>query len=208
MKIDRKQFKSNVIGMLLGDAWLQMHGKHARLMIEHTSKQKAYIDWKASIMRQMTEVGELRREREIQGKKHIVYRVTSRTNPIYSSIYYRMYYKGRKTVDEFILKSLTPESLAIWYMDDGHLDKRDKIVKLFTANFNYAENELIAYWIAKKFGVHFNPRKRSNGKKYHWILVLPAKDREKFFKIVEPYIHESMKYKIVSHEVIDKKQNQ
>ena len=38
-----------VIGMILGDAYLQKTGKqNARLRLEHSIMQKAYLEWKIS----------------------------------------------------------------------------------------------------------------------------------------------------------------
>ena len=46
MKLTKRQ-KQIIFGLLLGDAYLQKTGKkNARLRLEHSEKQIAYINWK------------------------------------------------------------------------------------------------------------------------------------------------------------------
>lgn len=83
--------------------------------------------------------------------------------------------------------SLTPLSLAVWYMDDGYYSNGRCIIS--TDSFNSASLLRIKVELAKRFGIEAYIR--SNGK-----LGIRAKSQSKFFQLIINYIHKSMKYKL------------
>ena len=51
--LTRQEIKSAIIGMILGDGYLQKTGeKNARLRLEHGYKQKEYLLWKTEKLKQ------------------------------------------------------------------------------------------------------------------------------------------------------------
>lgn len=117
-----------------------------------------------------------------------------------------LFYKdGRKripaNIDEFLN---SPLSLAVWYMDDGTLDYRTKDHCAFslTVNcFTVQEVTFLCSVLKKYFGIIStvqNPLCR--GKRYP-KLYIGARGREKFLKLVQPYIHECFAYKLPQNRV-------
>lgn len=125
-----------------------------------------------------------------------------------------MYHNGRRTIDEYCMKILTPLGLLIWYLDDGSLtkDKRGKSkgleMRIHSNAYTEAENKMIMKMLNDKFGLRFNLYqnfKKARMKRY-FGLRLKAIDRLKFYdEIIKPnyqYIPDDMKYKIPKRETI------
>ena len=76
------------------------------------------------------------------------------------------------------LNKLTPLSMAIWFCDDGSLNRIDtqkgksNYVTLHTQGFSYEENYLIQQWLKDRWDVNASITKVKNGlfrpgRKYH-----------------------------------------
>jgi len=186
-KFNRTEYKGILIGMILGDGGVyDGNRKNAFFQMHHSLKQKEYADKKAEILKRLTEVNIL------EDTFGIRYR--TRRHPIYTELRKRFYYDGRKTVESHLMKLLSLEGLAYWYFDDGCMV--DGVLKqrimIATNNFNLAEHELMAYWLSKKFNLHFEPKKKGN----YWCLKINKKDTEKMVEMIRPYVSECMKYKL------------
>ena len=54
----------------------------------------------------------------------------------------RFYHNGRKTIDDYIMKTLNELGLLFWYLDDGCLDNSCGIkFGIYSHNFNYIEHQ-------------------------------------------------------------------
>jgi hypothetical protein len=129
----------------------------------------------------------------------------SRANPVYTKLYNRFYKYGRKGVDEYLLKMITPLALAIIYMDDGCVGstkRKDGSISetfyLSLNNFDYANLFLIKKCFKIKFDLDWNINKTSNR---FYCLRLLHKHNQKFLDIVSPYIVQipCMSYKLGSY---------
>jgi len=191
---DPKEFVGALYGTLLGDSNIDKPAKfggfgEGRLRFGHSNKD--YAEWKA----------------ELFGLKAPVFinngtwATQSPRTPIYTSVYAHMYYTGRKTVTEHVMKVLSPLGLALLYMDDGdfHKDKQD--VKISTCNFNMAEHELMQKGLFKRFGLRFNihPRRTKIGNKVFYFR-LKNSDRVEFFSMIKNFIPICMEYKVPTAE--------
>ena len=114
-----------ILGTLLGDSHFT---KNYMLSFGHTEIQKDLVDIKNKILgkfgSKLTTIPET--EKIIKGKVAVSkkqYRVVSKSFHGHSNIDFRKfcYSKNKKTVTKEWLNSLTPISLAFWYMDDGTL---------------------------------------------------------------------------------------
>ena len=114
----------------------------------------------------------------------------------------RVVYNPKKKINRKLLNWLTPQGLAIWYMDDGHINvntskQRASIqhtIKIATCTELETTLEIIKYF-EEKWNIKF--RTFPEGKGYS-IASSSEKDAENFIKIVKPYIMEvpSLLYKI------------
>lgn len=193
---NKLEFKGAVIGMLLGDASIPkvQRGINAAFKCTHSLKQKEYLLYKKNILEWLTECRVCEYETKVKGKSYPIITLDSRVHPFYTALREHLYFQGRKTIDEHVMKCLTPMGLALWYQDDGCLINHENFLTPFlcTHGFNKVEVELMARSLLKKFGLQWRLRKD----KQYYALRLRRKDRENFFELIKPFIDESMMYKI------------
>lgn len=198
---DPKEFVGALYGTLLGDTSITKPVGGANSRLSFGQNNEAYANWKALVLM-------------LAGfKKPRLYNRTWRSGtprlPKYSKMYDFVYHKGRKTVTEHMMKSITPLGLALWYYDDGDFHKQKQEVKLATMCFNHAEHELMQRGLFKRFGLRFNIHKRKsakggNRKSYYFYFRMKQSDRELFFSLIEPFRCEPMTYKFPTAEGMDK----
>lgn len=192
------QQKALLVGMILGDAYLQKTGKNnARIRLEHSQKQFDYLVWKAQ---QFPEF--------FQGKPEKI----TRFNPIYKKTYayerwqsyaspeigkyQRLFYDhGKKIIpDEFNRLFVHPRSLAVWFMDDGYLYHRDKMGYLYIPKLSSISMHLLLKALQSNFGLHPTVKVKKRGNS---VLVFSVKETEKLLRFITPFIIPSMRYKLL-----------
>jgi hypothetical protein len=198
------EFKGAVIGTLLGDASIVKYPgcKVHHLQITHCMEQEEYMLEKKKVLEHMTEVTFYRDQPNGKEGKYRCCRLVTRSHPLYDSLRDHFYHEGRKTVDEHVLKCITPLGLSLLYMDDGSLIPQGNfgIPMIATNNFNKVENEIISRILQKRFGfqwrVNATVSTYKGVKKHIFNLRLRLSDREKFFDMIREFVPECMKYKI------------
>ncbi|MCS7352327.1 MAG: LAGLIDADG endonuclease [Anaerolineae bacterium] len=183
--------KDTLIGTLLGDGYLEPHGRGVRLQIIHSARYKAYVEWKHH------ELAELKPSPlHYQANRGYPYwRFVTRCHPVLTELRAIFYPNGRKAVPENIAELLTsPKSLAVWFMDDGACDRRQGSLKIETQCFSHEELERLCDALRKNFGVEAHIH-RSPKRKAHW-LYLPVAQARTFAQIIEPFVVPVMRYKL------------
>lgn len=212
MNLNRNEIKSALIGMIIGDGCLsKFTGRtgnkvgNAYFQMTHCKKQYDYMLWKKDILDNISKCKIWENDKKIpNGKIYESYHLRSQSNPVYTGLYNRFYQYSKKSVDEYIVKMLTPLALAIIYMDDGCLGKAapkyyiKETFYLCLDNFDYANLFLIKKSLKLKFDLDWNINKTS--KKYYQLRLL-NRDNQKFVDIIYPYIEQvnCMKYKLGSY---------
>lgn len=112
--------KQILVGMLLGDAHLerQAGALTARLKIEHSMAQKAYVDWKYLEWRNWVRTpprARVRHNRLGTSSTNIGFSTLSHVE--FEKFRLSFYWNRRKVIPEDL--ELTPLSMAVWFMDDG-----------------------------------------------------------------------------------------
>ncbi|MBI3486453.1 hypothetical protein HY025_05965 [Candidatus Daviesbacteria bacterium] len=172
-----------LVGCLLGDAYLTKLGK---IQIEQSAKQKEYIDWKyqelASISYSQPKIVIRFEKNESRETKSL--RFWTRQ---YFRKWRNSFYQGnRKVFPKDLIEWITPLAVAVWYMDDGCYQKFD--CTLSTESFDFESREQLINKF-QSFGVEAIPR--GKGK-----LRIKSKSLIKFFELINPYMHSSMRYKL------------
>jgi len=192
------EFKGAIIGTLLGDACIPSKGKEKYLTVTHRSADREYLEEKAKLLGYLNKVKVTEGISRLNGKEYPYVNARTLSHPFYTHLHEHMYHDGRKTVDEHVLKCLSPLGLALWYLDDGTLagEQGWRNPYICSHHFNKVENELLCRMVHKNFGVTFRTiRKHANDKNYYWMR-LRRKDRDKFFDIIRPYVPLCMMRKI------------
>jgi recombination protein RecA len=187
-------------GTLMGDGALSPmpSGYGARFRYTHCEAQTEYADWKASLF---SNVGASRYVRE---DKVVTY--DFQPMPELAEMRQSVYVDGKKVLDDNFLKTLTPLSLALWYMDDASFDIRSKGVQKRTEGLTgravicveameEETRERLATYLADTWGVHATLKLSGAAKKA--ILVFNNAETAKLQALIAPYIHPSMEYKLL-----------
>ena len=108
--------------------------------------------------------------------------------------------KGKKKIPEDISDLLTSRlSLAIWYMDDGRLDYRPKDHYAFILNtdaFSTKDVNRLRKVLKNNFGIISTVQHSlCRGKRYS-KLYIGRKGRDKFRKVIKPYILNCFSHKL------------
>lgn len=206
--VERSEFKGILAGMILGDGCLSLSGgKNAFLRIQHTESQKDYLDYKAEILRQLTNVTSYTIKPSGVRNPNTQYACKTKRHPLFTRMYEIVYINKSKEVNLTWLSWLNEHGLAIWYMDDGSLVKNyscnksgkkriySRVVYLNTCSFSLKQNQLIQKFLKDKFGLVFNI-KLTSIKTGYYRLVAGAKTANKLFEIIRPYIVPCMEYKL------------
>lgn len=122
-----KKSRNLLIALLLGDGTIS---NNYVFKIAHSEKQKEYLEWK---IKQLKEAGI--RNNGIKSyikscgyaSKELVYYTQLNTIP-FIKVLRRVFYKNKKNIgNKKLLNRLDAKGIAIWYMDDGHINiRKDK----------------------------------------------------------------------------------
>ena len=179
--------KSIIIGCILGDGYLRIikGRKDAFLEINHSIKQRQYVEWKYQKLKNL--VGGLPKSR--RGKeKRIAYRFYTKQHPELTRLFHEFYHNGKKIFPEKLI--LNPVILAVWYMDDGS-KCRDSDVYLNTQQFDNESQERIINALCK-----FKLSARLNKDKFYFRVRFLKSSLPKLKNLIKRYIIPSMRYKI------------
>ena len=182
-----------IVGLTLGDGHLetQNNGRTYKLKIEHSVKQKEYLDWLYENFRDWVRMTPKLR---LKGNQPFSYHFSTYSHELLRFYGKQFYNNKKKVIPEIIEKLLTPLSLAVWFMDDGSLkSKRHNTYVIHTLGFQRNELERIQTVLKKKFGLE---TKLHRQKEKYLRLYIPSKSAEKFRNTVSPYIIPSLKYKL------------
>jgi hypothetical protein len=196
MKLNKHE-KAAVIGMILGDGYLQKTGeKNARLRLEHGAKQKAYLLWKSMLLQRFFQGKPtmLTRVHPITKRSYDYARHQSSSSPELGKLRKIFYPEGKKSIPQDLEKFLiSPLTLAIWHMDDGYYDQKDN--DIYLGNVSKREAEVARDAIQKKFSLESSViDKKIKG----FVLYFSPRIAQKFSQLIKKYILPEMAYKIPS----------
>jgi len=194
LKLTERQ-KQFIYGGLLGDLCaVKPKGKNrnAYLSVNHSSKQAEYVQFKYSILKPFVRVPPRIIQNFGWGKELIAFHTLC--HPEFTEIYNICYQGGRKTISwDWLLKIHSSFALAIWYMDDGSLNKSAATIN--THSFSEDEQLILQEWLQKRWKIYTIIKQDNRRKRF--FLFFHAKERDKFFDLIRPYVIPSMRYKIL-----------
>ena len=192
-----KEQKAILIGVILGDAYLQRTGeRNARLRLEHSIKQKDYLLWKVNKFPQLFQ-GQpkyIQRQHPISGGIYQYCRHQSNATPELGKWRLRFYQDNKKKIPKNLKDYLKdPLSLAVWYMDDGYYYNRDKVSYLYLGRVTKMDAETAKDAIQNNFGIL---SKVLDKKKKGFALYFFPRETQKLHELLKKYIIPSLNYKI------------
>jgi recombination protein RecA len=191
-----------ILGSLMGDGNLSPNRRGrsgTRFRLGHGAKQVGYLDWKVSLLGNI----ECSRTTNAKGAVFADFTPLPELAELHDSVYFG---DGHKHLSWDYLKALTPLALAVWYMDDGSFALRSKGVQERTQGgsgrieicveaMSPGTRERIVQYLRDTRGL--DVRLRSAGTRQKAIIVFSTAATEKFQKLVAPYVHPSMEYKLL-----------
>ena len=195
-----------VLGSILGDGHMNRSNGtkgNAGLRWRHGIKQRPYLEWKNEMLEDLKGSGVKTQVSKSFGKEtevcYAVSKYSHKLNPLLELC-------GQpKRVTRKLLNLLTPLGLAVWYMDDGCLEKKFYInkdgeeklarlrVKLCTQGFSLDEHYIMQRYFKVVWGINVAIHKSGTNT---FNLVMNRTNATIFIEIIAKYIHESMQYKI------------
>ena len=190
-----------IIGSLLGDARLECRSVgerypiSARLRIQQSEKQKAYVFLKYAQLRNLVLRGPRRIRVGYDAKRqrtHYSWYFHTKTLEEFGNLYHCFYQDGVKVLPEHVFDVLTPRAVAVWFMDDGSNTRES--YTLSTHGFSRGEQTRIIAFLKKRYDITATcVRDRIKFK-----IAIGRYEYQKLNAVVEPYIIPSMSYKICS----------
>ena len=197
-----KEQKNLLIALLIGDGTIS---SNYVFKLSHSKHQREFLEWKVKLA---TDAGfKLNGIKEYISKcgyntgKEVLYSQFS-INPTIKALR-RTVYVPKKTLTRKLLNWLTPQGIAIWYMDDGCINintskQRNSIqytIRIATCVRENIANVIINYF---KETWNINMHIFNEGENTFSIMTCAYEDTIKFVNIVKPYILQvpSLKYKI------------
>ncbi|MGX1191932.1 endonuclease [Metabacillus sp. SLBN-84] len=188
-------------GKLLGDGNLSIEkGKRPRFRFSHSSADSGwcfhcYETLKAHIPLSKPKYRKISDNRIEAGYTDQFY-VQSKLSPLFDSLLPLWYKERTKSIPFPLLEQfINPLALAWWYQDDGHLkiqNNTPKKIILSTDSFTQKENRFLTELLYTQFKLHFKLDGQNR------LVIYDQKQILLFLRIVHPYIHHSMKRKLLS----------
>jgi recombination protein RecA len=165
----------------------------------HGAKQAEYLDWKVSLL------GNVPHSRTVNAKGAVFadFKPLPELAELHETVYFG---DSKKHLTWEYLKSLTPLALAVWYMDDGSFTLRSKGVQERTVGgtgrveicveaMSPGSRDRIVKYLrdTRKLDVKLTSR----GARQISVLQFTTAASEKFQRLVAPFIHPSMDYKLL-----------
>lgn len=181
-----------IIGSLLGDGCLTVKRTYRNPLFQesHSIKQKEYIQWKGKNLKTLSPS-----IRIYYNKVFFTFGIRFRTRCDSRLLpYYKAFYQPKKILSLKYLQKLKSLGLAVWFQDDGGIDKKNRRARIATHNFTLSEHKLLKLYFEEKWSISPTIYRREIDKKYH--LCFTVKETGKLIDIIKSYIHPIMGYKI------------
>jgi hypothetical protein len=181
-----------LIGSLLGDGTLRRQNNRLNALFEmnHSYKQREYVDWKWQYFHRLVLTPPKFR---IGAGNRIAYRFTTQSLPEFTKYHNWFYINGKKRIPFDI--ELNPLSLAVWFMDDG--TKIRSAIYLNTQQFSIEEQQFLQRLMFKVFKLNCT----LNRDKKYFRLRVDMVSSTLMSRIIDPYVIQSMKYKLTNDPV-------
>lgn len=172
--------KEVIVACLLGDGTLSKSGKFYRLRVEQKSLHKEYSFWKYDLLQRLC----ITQPQFVS--QHDSFRFGTVGHPYISALRSSWYGQAKQVAKDF---SLSPLSLAIWFMDDG--TRHRNTVDISVHNFSLESINLLQ----KQLSLLKIETTVNHDSKGHRLYVRQSSYSD-FNKLVSPYIVKCMAYKL------------
>lgn len=211
-KFDSKS-KSLILGLLIGDGTICKSQYSCCMKVHQGRGMKEYVGWKARMMDKYgVKHGDIKTTYAVtnftHGEKRESYYVWLKNHMFFDVLRRVVYTKYGKVFSRKLLNRLTPLGIAIWYMDDGSLNFKKRLLKDGTKKIHglflrisccLPKHILQTYveYFKEVWDIHFYMYHEGK-KEDSYSLNCGTNEAIKFINIVRPYVSQvqCMRYKI------------
>ena len=201
-----------LVGMTLGDAYI---GHRARgpnyqeswIKIKHSIAQVDFCAHKLDLVQKGLHAGFKAKlgfyDAKVQGKtyKQCQFQIS---HPYFQQLREWAYPNGKFRVTRRLLDMLTPEGVAIWYMDDGSARvniNKGGVVSSCSTDIAMCKSEeearIACDYFAEEYGITFTPFKAGvRSPETAWCIRTNTAGSHEFAGVIAPYVIPSMLYKL------------
>jgi recombination protein RecA len=191
-----------ILGSLMGDGCLSptTRGRSGtRFRMGQGAKQAAYLDWKVEMLGNIP----ASRSTDAKGAVFADFHPLPELAELHDAVYFG---GGKKHLTWEYLKSLTPLALAVWYMDDGSFTLRSKglpertrggtgRIEICVEAMSPGSRQRLVQYLQDSRGLDVKLIER--GARRVSVVQFTTASTEKFQRLVAPYVHPSMGYKLL-----------
>ena len=191
-----------IVGTILGDGSLNRYGC---LTVEHGTRQEEYVRWKhreIKALGMLTKASTPRLVKRLDkrsGAQHFSLRFNTRS--IFKAereLFYSL--GGKKRLPLQLEDLLTPYALAIWFMDDGGQGSNSTYgLVIDVSNYTPPERAFLQQVLHRKYHLTTSLQ---HGAGFSAKLFVRKVSAFAFYKLVTPYLHQSMRYKVAAFEAL------
>lgn len=203
----RKELRSMLIGTLLGDSWITNTGCYG---CEQVSLE--LINIKRNILEQLsgkqyelyerTRTNQVIEGRLVNGRR--TFTIQAR-HPHFKKYRKVLYKNGTKRITKSILKRLSPEAIALWFMDDGYMDYKKsnhtKYMRICTDSYTPEQCNTICDFFQEVYGIQafvaFHQSNKNSVKKPR--VSFNATNSQKLISLIYKFVLPCFYYKLDLH---------
>lgn len=183
--------------MSIGDGYVHKctRSKSCLLCVKHSTKQNEYILYKKNLLESLGCCNINLHYIDNNGYSGVYF---TKADSYFRCIRKWLYKDGKKVISRFLLDKLTPEGIAIWYMDDGNLSAKKRNGKVhayelfLNTHTSKENNQIIIDYFLDVWNVRFHQVKNKGS----YRLRMSTREIRRFLPIFENFVIPSMNYKI------------
>ena len=191
-----------IVGTILGDGSLNRYGC---LTVEHGTRQEEYVRWKYGKMKALRMLTKTSTPRPVKrldkrsGTRHFSLRFNTRS--IFKAereLFYPL--GGKKKLPLQLEDLITPYALAVWFMDDGGQGGNSTYgLVIDVSNYTPPERAFLQQLLRRKYHLTTSLQHGTGSSAKLFVRKVSA---FAFYKLVTPYLHQSMRYKVAAFEAL------
>ena len=192
--IDDKIASQILLGSMHGDGCIYIHKECVNPIYKesHCEAQTDYNIWKFVTLSSVFKL----KHYYIRTKNGVVSSFSSSVDERlmdYRKLFYTKEGSNRKYITRECLDMLDPLGLAVFYQDDGSYDFGSKMITIAVCVHDKEVQEVMCKYFKEVWGLTMNVYKSGNDE---FRSVFDVESSDKFLKIIEPYVHNCLRYKL------------
>lgn len=186
-------------GALLSDAHAEIHGNGVRISFHHSSRQISFLYWIQKFLADKGYCNNKPRKvtKQIGKKGNLYYSLKFHTFTFasFQTLRENFYINNMKKVPQNISVFLSPLSVAVWIMADGHFTGSG--LQLHTDSFSLTDVNFLQQVLQKKYKWNVNVQAKYSKKEHKYnILYIHTESMPNLISVVAPYIEQTITYKL------------